>query len=483
MNQILLQPTDVLFFKDGRPMTKALAGHGAAWPLPNVINAAFHAALHRGFPKAAVAATPTGAVGHRHRIVKNDASGRRFLVDDGRDRRFGSLVTAGPFPVKEGKYWFLPRPGDCVDNHGPAAALRPSLPGSATGPSSLPKPLRYSLGSLAAPEKTTPGNAWWSRELFEAYLEGKMPPPKGTHAVDDAQIFDAEHAIGVAIDPLTGCAGVGEANGMLYSAHYLRLREQWGLGVLAQCQHAEDKQLLGDLLKAGPGILVGGQLKVCTARSESVGKIECLPRGLTRGKQFKKHGNRVLVKWVLLSPAIWPKMEAGTSRRGTERRGHSGGWLPNWINEEDGAVLLQVVTEDERRRRRSLNYAGKSYASHESAVAIDARLVAAFVPKPLVVSGWAMPDANLGKSGGAQSTELAVPAGAVYYFEAATEQEAEKLAGVLNWHGRDTQPSDLHNRRSTLLGEKGFGLGVCGTWDFLPRSPGNATISGIETKH
>jgi hypothetical protein len=47
MNTILLQPTDVLFFRDGRPMTGSLAGHGDAWPLPNVINAAFHAALHR----------------------------------------------------------------------------------------------------------------------------------------------------------------------------------------------------------------------------------------------------------------------------------------------------------------------------------------------------------------------------------------------------------------------------------------------------
>jgi hypothetical protein len=48
MNTILLQPSDVLFFRDGRPMNASLAGHGAAWPLPNVINAAFHAALHRG---------------------------------------------------------------------------------------------------------------------------------------------------------------------------------------------------------------------------------------------------------------------------------------------------------------------------------------------------------------------------------------------------------------------------------------------------
>ncbi len=49
MNTILLQPTDVLFFRDGRPMTGSLAGHGAAWPLPNVINAAVHAGLTEAF--------------------------------------------------------------------------------------------------------------------------------------------------------------------------------------------------------------------------------------------------------------------------------------------------------------------------------------------------------------------------------------------------------------------------------------------------
>ena len=47
MNTLLLQPTDVLFFRDGRPMSGSLAGHGAAWPLPTVTDAALHGALHR----------------------------------------------------------------------------------------------------------------------------------------------------------------------------------------------------------------------------------------------------------------------------------------------------------------------------------------------------------------------------------------------------------------------------------------------------
>ena len=90
MNTILLQPTDVLFFRDGRPMSGSLAGHGAAWPLPNVVNAAFHAALHRaGFGEDEV---------HKHR-----RGGRGVYAESAqRDRKFGSLVTAGPFPVRAG---------------------------------------------------------------------------------------------------------------------------------------------------------------------------------------------------------------------------------------------------------------------------------------------------------------------------------------------------------------------------------------------
>jgi len=73
--------------------------------------------------------------------------------------------------------------------------------------------------------------------------------------------------------------------------------------------------------------------------------------------------------------------------------------------------------------------------------------------------------------GGAKSTHLAVPAGAVYYFEADSAEAAAQLAAALNWHGADTQPTTLRNRRSTLLGEKGFGLGVCGTWQFYRPDP------------
>ena len=96
--------------------------------------------------------------------------------------------------------------------------------------------------------------------------------------------------------------------------------------------------------------------------------------------------------------------------------------------------------------------------------------------QPIVVTGWALPNHTDRPDGGAKSTHLAVPAGAVYYFEAEPDANqgpgnAIALANALNWHG-DSKGTEIKNRRSTLMGEKGFGLGVCGTWGFW--KPGKA---------
>ncbi|MGB9603805.1 MAG: type III-B CRISPR module-associated Cmr3 family protein, partial [Limisphaerales bacterium] len=97
----------------------------------------------------------------------------------------------------------------------------------------------------------------------------------------------------------------------------------------------------------------------------------------------------------------------------------------------------------------------------------------ALVPKPVVVTGWTVGDEDTGEKAGAMSAHLAVPAGSVYYFEADSEQDAANLANALNWHDRPDAKDfgkTIKNRRSTLLGEKGFGLGVCGTFEFFSKN-------------
>ena len=453
MNTILLQPTDVLFFRDGRPMTGSLSGHGAAWPMPNVINAAFHAALHRsGF----------GDEAHSHRRGACGVYGE----DARRDRKFGSLVTAGPFPVRDAGAWFFPRPQDLQD----ATLQSGLLPTDSfkSDQSSLSNPLRYAVASRLPPTKNSGAKTWLSRLAFEDYLSAAssavLDRALADHMIDDSEIFDREHAIGIGIDPETG----RQDGASFYSAHYLRLRDAWQLGV---CASAEDKEfkhehhgndLIAALLNGGEHqIVVGGQQRVCSAKSVT-GTAVPMPRGRTDG--FNERNTKFLVKWILLSPAVWPGIAEDTARK---INAHPGGWLPNWINHHNGDVLLKAG--DSIRLGNESREAWRRRTRQQGNIA--AKLVSAIVSKPLVVTGWSLPDEgganDSERSGGAQSAHLAVPAGAVYYFEADSAEEARKLAAALNWHGNDAEATTIRNRRSALLGEKGFGLGVCGTWDFF----------------
>ncbi len=461
MNTLLLQPTDVLFFRDGRPMGGASAGHGAAWPLPTVTDAALHAALHR-----------SELPGHSHR---RGGSGIYSNAEDHRDRCFGSLVTAGPFPVSPHGSWFFPRPLDLT-----GADLQPTLfPAALAGASSLPTLLRYVVASSAVPTKDSAAKTWISTSAFDRYLRRDVATLAATEALDDGDFFDSESTIGIGIDAERGTQD-GER---IYSAHYLRLREGWRLGLFAKTDEKvnDDPKVRCDLIKqlfnTPDHIIVGGQQRICTATQVDSPRLP-LPRGL--GSGFAVHDGKHLVKWILLTPALWPQIEAGESKRGTVREAHAGGWLPTWIRPGDGQVLLRQVDEKERRARRRSNERGEGYQTDRGgAVAISARLVAAIVPKPIVVTGWALPNDADRPEGGAKPTHLAVPAGAVYYFEAhashelgtTAEQEAAKLADALNWHGADSASTTIKNRRSTLLGEKGFGLGVCGTWRFHGDAP------------
>jgi len=453
MNQLLLTPTDTLFFRDGRPMEGALSGHGAAWPLPTVTNAALHAALH----DAQRSSNLTGTA-HRHDHMLGT---ERALKDI---RSFGSLTTTGPFPVGPDGAWYYPRPLDLT-----SGTLEPTLqPYIQTGNSSLPPSLCAILLSSQPPTKNAPAKTWLSAVDYTAYLAGSKSTP--TAAVNDDDIYLPESSIGIAVDPVTGTTGQGETQGKIYSAHSLRMKEGWRLGLLAVTDEKQPnglrRDLIGQDLYANPNghLILGGQQRVCVVRRESVSTIQ-LPRGKQTGFTVSAAGKH-LVKWVLLSPAIFPEITAGTSKRGTERQAHPGGWLPTWIDPTTSRVLLQTLDADERRRRRQLNYGGRGYRSEENASPVAARLVAARIEKPLPITGWANGDASLGEASrsGAKSTHLAVPAGSVYYFACDTAEDAAQLAAALNWHGGDASGTTIRNRRSTLLGEKGFGLGVCGTW-------------------
>lgn len=463
MNPILLHPTDVLFFRDGRPMSGSLSGQGAAWPLPNVISHAFHAALHRA---------DLGEV-HAHR------SGKSGEYTDQRDRKFGSLKTVGPFPVctnGEANTWFFPRPLDTtVSDEKFIVSLRPV---KSSGASNLPVPLKYTVGNQKPPTKDLQP-AWCSEGALATYLGTEARDSLAARQIfkQDRDFSDAESTIGIGINSETGTA----EDQKIYSANYLRLRDGWRLGTFASApdkdfRHSNgSNDLVGALLNADQGsILVGGQQRVCTA-SRDASIVDRLPLPLGKTSGFSTLDGKVLVKWTLLTPAIFPEIDS-----------HTGGWLPSWIEQKTGQVML-------------LDGPGKNAAKRKrvrEGQPIKANLVAAMTGKPLVVTGWALPNSTDRPEDGAKSTHLAVPAGSVYYFECDDESSARQLAAALNWHGvtasvplagsvaapvsvagsqvRGSANSpqaggsgnNIENRRSTLMGEKGFGLGVCSSWNF-----------------
>jgi CRISPR-associated protein Cmr3 len=492
MNQLLLVPTDILFFRDGRPMGGSATGHGAAWPLPTVTNAALHAALWR-----------SGLATQSH------AHGRKQGREIGAAKeRFGSLTTAGPFPVctnGTASTWFFPRPldADCkpeLDTNGNQTGkgttkllAQPTapLPGSASS-----NPLPYLVASTVPPTKDTL-RPWWSEGAWNAYLDTNQRDDLAARLFTkgDADFSDSEAMIGIGIDPERGTQD-GER---FYSAHYLRLREGWNLGLLAETaeKFAEESlrgkrhDLVGELIKEDQVILVGGQQRLCTAKiqPQNGGRLP-LPLGKSSGfatatlpdlPGLSTNQPKHLVKWVLLSPAIYPRIEAAASSGGEPIHPHSGGWLPSWIR-DDASFAVQLRSPIEPR-----DVATESRDAYRRRVQaqpfIAARLIAALVGKPIPVTGWSLgtPDAGeetTQRSAGAKSTHLAVPAGAVYYFACDTAEAAAQLAAALNWHG-DTTGTAIRNRRSTLLGEKGFGLGVCGTWQFYPPAPSDPSNPSV----
>lgn len=477
MKAYTLTPADLLFFRDARP-TDTSGGHGARWPEPSVIFDALHAALHRAFPDP----QPWE---HAHRYGRSSHRNPQAV----RTQRFGSLLTAGLFPVWQDGRWLFRAPADATSSTEPAAfLLRPIHKQSDSSQlSDLPAPLLYPVANFAPPTKDTV-SPWWSAAAWKAYLQGQ--PPAFAELFTNADLFAGEWTTGIAIDPATQTTGHGEAAGKIYSAEYLRLRPGIRCGFLATLptkfngNPLDVREHISELFTGSRTLIVGGQQRPCTVEDFPCTPLP-LPTGQANGFSQLPNGKHA-VKWTLLTPAIYPAISAN-SQKGINF--HPGGWLPNWICPQSGKVLLRLRTGGIRRVWDETKQRTVRKAESESSIA--ARLVAAVVPKPTPITGWTerlhlLADEPFWSSGGPahgpRPAHLAVPAGAVYYFEADTPESAQALAAALNWHGPDTTPATIGNRRSTLLGEKGFGLGVCGTWQFFPDRSDSSDSSDPSTQ-
>lgn len=425
--------------RDARPMAGSLAGHTLAWPTPDLITHALRGALHRSKINC-----------HRHEYHPR---GRTRTNGNYQNRisLYGSVLQAGPFPVRkkgEQMQWYLPCPLD-VDLRVAAPTGLP-LQQELTNNTTLPAPLKYSVVSLCAPSKENRAPVWLSTTAWEQYVqasaEGHIGHTEAMLAPADgigyADVADFEHHYGIARKDNTGTV----KDGSFYSYTGLRLKPGWHMGSWVSSSEKMGDYTRKDVLKELFGqerhIVVGGQQRLCTAELCSTGVLP-----LPAMPQLRADADgKVRVKWVLITPAIW-------SRHGE----HPGGWLPGWVHATNGQVLLQGGDRERRENERRDEWRSRL---REQRHEIEARLVAAVVGKPICISGYAAAG-RADESTGPKCTHSAAPAGSVYYFECESIAAAEQLCRALHCTASPTL-----NRRSELLGEQGFGLGICTTWHF-----------------
>ncbi len=421
-----ISPRDVLYFRDGRPLGGAADGNGAQWPLPSVLHSAVLSAFHRGFTDDEIR-----AYAKRHQHSRRPGKDRNFETLKRTKAVFGGVKTLGPFPRKDGRIWF-PVPADLIldeeKGDAPAQLLPTDLPADARG--DLPPPLKYALWKDVKPSKKELGQ-WISAEGLAHYLRGEIAGLGECLAKNDA-FFDTEARPGIGIDADTGTT----RDGAFYTAEYLRLKP--GVSMLASL----DALSVGgngttDLWEkfldknADAAFIFGGQRGV--VRADATAKTLALP-----ASPAEFPGNRV--KWTLLSPALF-----------------GSGWLPGFLDKDGNVMLKAVPARDADESREAWRERCKTAPS------ISARLVAARVGKAIPTSGWKINSdenaKNSGNDGGGapKATRLLVPAGSVYYFKCKSADDARALASAL--HGRV---------KSDLLGEQGFGLGVCSAWELNP---------------
>ena len=366
--QISVQPRDLLFFRDARPMDGASIGAGASWPLPHVFHSAMLAAFHRLWPE------PQEWEGgmHTHRRTKHD---RNF---DNSSLRFGSLKTAGPFPTLDGRILF-PTPADLVfdDANGHSTmTVRPHQ-----GADSLPSWLHYRVVNTVPPSKEQKVHPWIPDGSLTSYLCGNF---RGISTESSDRLYTVENRPGVGIDPSTHA----NRDGAFYQAQYLRLCDDKAAGMVAfaECVSKNGTDIAKNFFEAGKPVILGGQsgmAHVLASRHPEFPSQQIEP---VAGE---------FVKWTLLSPAAF-----------------AGGWLPGWIDKGSGKVLLQPEINGARH-------------------AVEASLVAAKVGKPIHFSGWRLEKGKDRAGGGPDRTFLAVPGGSVYYFKARDAEHARLLSAAL----------------------------------------------------
>lgn len=408
--ELQIEPRDVLFFPDARPMAASSVGAGAKWPVPQVFHNALLSALHQ---------MERQEFEHEHKPTGNDKNKNSSF-------RFGGLKTVGVFPTL-GDRLCVPTPADLQYNGEELAVLSPADKGLCD----LPAPLTMVLHKPGKATKKTV-DPWMTADSLDAYLQGDL---SAVELISPEKLYEKESRPGIGIDSEAGTI----EDGKFYLAEYLRLKPETKLTGFAQCYQKRyndgtHKDLLSPFFNGKKSVpfVFGGQRGV--AFLENVRENHC-----AKIREQRPAGTRI--KWITLTPSLF-----------------TDGWLPSWIDAKSGKLKTGDVEKPVRQPGESRDDWRKRFKQN----GINAQLVAACIPKPFAYSGWRSHGGRLSDRGetenGAFATRLCIPAGAVYYFET---NKPEKLVDYL--HGKT---------RSDELAEKGFGFGLCGIWNEFIKKEG-----------
>lgn len=241
MNPLLIEPTDVLFFRDAVPMSAGQGkGAGCRLPFPSTLHEAFRGSLLRtsgetirskqieGRPRTASRSGNWHVDGH---------DGRTFIAT----KAYRSLRTIGPLPYQNGQLR-LPVPNDVARApDGRLSRLQLWRDAAVAARQTAPRPAEFRPFCLpmaiTPPDKHGQLSGWWTTAQYRAYLdtarapgEHKNSPGEFFRPLPTADLWVAESRVGVQINPRSSAS----VEGQLYASSYLRMGQRTRLVAWAE---------------------------------------------------------------------------------------------------------------------------------------------------------------------------------------------------------------------------------------------------------
>lgn len=416
MNTILIEPTDLLFFRDAVPMSAGQGqGAGCRMPFPSTLHEAFRACLLRQRNEIGLSKSVPGRPRHAPRKGNWHAESEASDVMIA-SKAFRSLRTIGPLPWHTEHKLLLPVPIDAMFGPQGERLHRLQLWRDDTVPWSqvVPNPSDYRPLCLpmavTAPDKHGQLSGWWTESQVHRYLEGGSDSVRESFSpISTSGLWEKEHRMGVEIEPNSFAAKPGQ----LFAGSYLRANSKTRFLVQLQVGDAQAKANgEGKEILNLDWLLLGGDFRLARLWQKDNAGLP-LPDYFDRLKQVPTvppGEGPCLLKWLLVTPAIFAH-----------------GSLPGWCAD---------TRQDHPGGPRPVGQVCFELPGH-------AQLVSWCLGKPRIVSGWDVVESR------AKPTMLAATEGGVYYFLCENRGTAAALAKKLHW-----QP------RSDFYGEKGCGYGL-----------------------